>query len=42
VKTEKELEDPELKELVNRKLRESKKSKKKKDGEAAAAGEESK
>jgi len=35
VKTEKELEDAELKELVTRKLRETKKSKKK--GEAAAA-----
>ena len=37
VKTEKELEDEELKELVSRKLRESKKSKKKKDGEAATS-----
>ena len=37
VKTEKELEDEELKELVTRRLRETKKSKKKKEGEAAAA-----
>ncbi|KAI0034233.1 proliferation-associated protein 1 [Vararia minispora EC-137] len=40
VKSEKELEDPELKELVTRKLRETKK--KKKGGEAVLAAEEAK
>lgn len=45
VKTDKELEDEELKEIISRKLREDKKSKKKKakaEGEGEGEGEEAK